>query len=144
MQTLRCRRHLPTSPVSIRLASSTRSEFPATRAQWITTPVRGLLEQLNGEGEDAETNGATMMTSDYVLPTAQELQKRLALAEAQKAAEDARHAAAAEAEKKALLEQLSKPLGIADNEHMRRAGAVIERAVANGRTEVLVTRFRHG
>ena len=84
-----------------------------------------------------------MMTSDYVLPTAQELQKRLALAEAQKAAEDARHAAAAEAEKKALLEQLSKPLGIADDEHMRRAGAVIERAVANGRTEVLVTRFPH-
>ena len=83
------------------------------------------------------------MTTDYVLPTAQELQKRLALAEAQKAAEDAHRAAAAEAEKKALLEQLSKPLGIADDEHMRRAGAVIERAVANGRTEVLVTRFPH-
>ena len=82
-----------------------------------------------------------MMTSDYVLPTAQELQKRLALAEAQKAAEEARHAAAAEAEKKALLDQLSKPLGIADNEHMRRAGAVIERAVANGQTEVFVGRF---
>ena len=83
------------------------------------------------------------MTTDYVLPTAQELQKRLALAEAQKAAEDAHRAAAAEAEKKALLEQLSKPLGIADDEHMRRAGAVIERAMANGRTEVLVTRFPH-
>src|SRR3974377_682951 len=141
MQTLRCRRHLPTSPVSIRLASSTRSEVRPTRAQWITTPGRGLLEQRNGEGDDAETKGATMMTSDYVLPAAQELQKRLALAEAQKAAEDARHAAAAEAEKKALLDQLSKPLGIDDGEHMRRAGKVIERAVAHGQTEVFVGRF---
>src|SRR3974377_923285 len=147
MQTLRCRRHLPTSPVSIRLVSPTRGEFRATRAQWITTPGRGLLEQLNGEGRlrppHAETNGATRMTTGYVLPTAQELQKRLALAEAQKAAEDAHRAAAAEAEKKEPLEQLSKPLGIADDEYMRRAGAVIERAVANGRTEVLVTRFPH-
>ena len=83
------------------------------------------------------------MTSDHVLPTVQELQKRLALAETEKASEDARRAAAAEAEKKALLEQLSKPIGISDDEHMRRAAAVIERAVASGQTEVLVTRFPH-
>ncbi len=82
------------------------------------------------------------MTQD-VLPPANEMQKRLALAEAQKAAEDARRAAAAEAEKKALLEQLSKPIGISDDEHMKRAAAVIERAVASGQTEVLVTRFPH-
>ena len=84
-----------------------------------------------------------MTTTEHVLPTVQELQKRLALAEAQKAAEGARRAAVAEAEKKALLEQLTKPTGISDDEHMKRAAAVIERAVASGQTEVLVTRFPH-
>ena len=83
------------------------------------------------------------MTTDHALPTAQELRKRLALTEAQKATEDARRVAAAEAEKKALLEQLSKPAGISVNEHMKRAAAVIQRAVVNGQTEVLVTRFPH-
>lgn len=83
------------------------------------------------------------MTTDQALPTVQELRKRLALTEAQKAAEDARRVAAAEAEKKALLEQLSKPTGISVNEHMKRAAAVIDRAVVNGQTEVLVTRFPH-
>jgi hypothetical protein len=78
-----------------------------------------------------------------VLPPAKDLQKRLALAAAQKASEEACRAAAAEAEKKALLDQLSKPMGISDDEHMRRAAAVIERAVASGQTEVVVTRFPH-
>ena len=39
-----------------------------------------------------------MTTIDDVLPTAKDLQKRLALVEAQKAADDARRVAAAEAE----------------------------------------------
>jgi hypothetical protein len=43
-----------------------------------------------------------MMTSD-VLPTTKDLQKKLALAEAEKAAETARRAAAEEVEKKKLL-----------------------------------------
>jgi hypothetical protein len=84
-----------------------------------------------------------MMASDHVLPTVQELQKRLAPAEAQKAAGDARHAAAAEAEKEAMLEQLSEPTGISDDDHNKRAAAVIERAVASGRTEAFITRFPH-
>jgi len=74
-------------------------------------------------------------------PTVEELQKRLAAAEAQKAADDARQMAAAEAEKKALLQQLSKPMGISFDEHMKRAAAIIERAVANGQTEVFIERF---
>ncbi len=84
-----------------------------------------------------------MIMTDHTLPPVKELQKRLAVAEAGKAAEDARREAAAEAEKKALLEQLSKPTGVSDDEHMQRAAAVIERAVASGLTEVLVTRFPH-
>jgi hypothetical protein len=43
VQTLRYRRHLPTSSVSIRLAWTTRSEFCATRAQWIATPQTAML-----------------------------------------------------------------------------------------------------
>ena len=80
------------------------------------------------------------MTSD-VLPTTKDLQKKLALAEAEKAAESARRAAAEEAEKKKLLEGLSKPSGVSDEEHVKRAAAIIQRALANGQTEVLVLRF---
>lgn len=80
------------------------------------------------------------MTSD-VLPTTKDLQKMLALAEAEKAAESARRAAAEEAEKKKLLEGLSKPSGVSDEEHVKRAAAIIQRALANGQTEVLVLRF---
>jgi hypothetical protein len=49
-----------------------------------------------------------MMTSD-VLPTTKDLQKMLALAEAEKAAESARRAAAEEAEKKSCLKDCQNP-----------------------------------
>ncbi len=82
-----------------------------------------------------------MTTLDDVLPSAKDLQKKLALAEAEKAAESARRAAAEDAEKKALLEQLSKPSGISDEVRMQRAAAIIQRAANNGQTEVFVGRF---
>jgi hypothetical protein len=82
-----------------------------------------------------------MTTIDDVLPTAKDLQKKLALAEAEKAAESGRRAAAEEAEKKALLEHLLKPSGVSEAERMKRAAAIIERAVTNGQTEVFVGRF---
>ena len=75
------------------------------------------------------------------LPTAQEMMQRLALAQAEKAAEAARKQSAADAEKKALLDTLSAPSGVSEDERMKRAAAIIERAVANGLTEVLVMRF---
>jgi hypothetical protein len=78
---------------------------------------------------------------DDVLPTAKDLQKKLALAEAEKAADTARRLAAEQAEKKALLEHFSKPSGVGDSERMKRAAAIIERAVNNGQTEVFVGRF---
>ena len=83
------------------------------------------------------------MTTEDVLPSAKEMQKRLAAAEAQKAADSERRTTAEESEKKALLDQLSKPIGVSDDEHLKRAAAVIERAVASGLTEVMVTRFPH-
>lgn len=75
------------------------------------------------------------------LPSAEKMMEKLALAEAEKASEAARRHAAAEAEKKALLDKLSAPSGVSDEERMQRAAAIIERAVANGLTEVLLGRF---
>jgi hypothetical protein len=75
------------------------------------------------------------------LPTAQEMMEKLALEEAKKADEAARKHSAAEAEKKALLDKLTKPSGVSEEQRMERATAIVERAVANGLTEVLVYRF---
>ena len=49
--------------------------------------------------------------------------------------------AAAQAEKKALIDELSKPSGISEEEAIRRGIAIIERAVKNRVTEVEVLRF---
>jgi hypothetical protein len=75
------------------------------------------------------------------LPTAQEMMEKLALAEAEKADEAARRHALAEAEKKALLDKLTKPSGVSDEEALRRVKLIVERAVTNGLTEVQVYRF---
>jgi hypothetical protein len=80
-------------------------------------------------------------TLEDLLPTAKDLQKKIAAAEAEKAAAAARHASTEDAEKQALLEQLSKPSGVSDEERMKRAATVIQRAVNNGLTEVFVGRF---
>jgi hypothetical protein len=69
------------------------------------------------------------------------MMEKLALAEAEKASEAVRKEAAADAEKKALLDKLTAPSGVAEEERMKRAAAIIERAVSNGLTEVLVMRF---
>jgi hypothetical protein len=78
---------------------------------------------------------------DELLPTANDFMKKLALAEAEEASKQARKLAEAEAEKKALLDQFTKPSGLSDEEAIHRAITIIERAVSNGRTEVQVHRF---
>ena len=78
---------------------------------------------------------------DDLLPTAKDFMKKLALAEAEEASKQARQAADAEAEKQAFLERLAKPSGVSDEEAIRRGIKLIERAVANGKTEVQVHRF---
>ena len=80
-------------------------------------------------------------TIDDLLPTAADCKKRMAEAEAEKASEYMRKQAAADAEKKALLDHLQKPSGVSDEERMKRAAAIINRAVNNGLTEVMVGRF---
>ena len=79
--------------------------------------------------------------SSFKLPTAQEAMEKLALAEAEKASAGLRKQSEAEAEKKMLLEKLTKPSGVSDDEALRRVGLIIERAVSNGLTEVQVYRF---
>jgi hypothetical protein len=81
------------------------------------------------------------MNLDDLLPTAQHLQKKIALEEAAKAAEEMRKQAEADAEKKALIDQFSKPSGVSDEEGVRRGAAIIQRAANNGLTEVQVYRF---
>jgi hypothetical protein len=82
-----------------------------------------------------------MTKPDELLPSASDFMKKLALAEAEEATKQARKLAEAEAEKKALLDQFSKPSGLSDEEAIQRAIKIIERAVSNGRTEVEVHRF---
>ena len=82
-----------------------------------------------------------MTKPDELLPSASDFMKKLALAEAEEATKQARKLAEAEAEKKALLDQFTKPSGLSDEEAIQRAIKIIERAVSNGRTEVQVHRF---
>jgi molybdopterin-biosynthesis enzyme MoeA-like protein len=77
----------------------------------------------------------------FSLPSAQQVMEKLALAEAEKASAAARKQTEAEAEKKLLLEKITKPSGVSDEEALRRVAAIIERAVSNGLTEVQVYRF---
>ena len=78
---------------------------------------------------------------DELLPSAKDVMKKIALAEAEEASKEARLRAEAEAEKKALLDQLNKPSGLSDEEAIARAIKIIERAMNNRLTEVQVHRF---
>jgi hypothetical protein len=78
---------------------------------------------------------------DDLLPTARDCRQVAAEKESEKASEYMRRRAAEEAEKKELLERLEKPSGVSDEERMKRAAAIIRRAVSNGLTEVEVGRF---
>jgi hypothetical protein len=78
---------------------------------------------------------------DDILPKAKDVLIRVAEAETEKAEERRRAAHAAEAEKKALIDQLKKPSGLSEDEKIKLAARVIERAVKNGLTEVQVYRF---
>jgi hypothetical protein len=78
---------------------------------------------------------------DELLPTAREIQKQASIQQAEKADEHARRLATIEAEKRAMIERLSKPSGLSEDEKITLASNVIQRAVRNGLTEVQVYRF---
>jgi hypothetical protein len=95
-----------------------------------------------GLKRNQRTDGANMtVTAGDVLPKAGDVLLKVAEAEAAKADERRRATAAAEAEKKALIDQLKKPSGLSEDEKIKLAATVIERAVKNGLTEVQVYRF---
>ncbi len=82
-----------------------------------------------------------MSTADDLLPSASDCMKKIAHAEAEKAAAYVRRQTAAEAEKKELLDRLQKPSGVSDEDRLKRAASIIQRAVDNGLTEVFIGRF---
>jgi hypothetical protein len=78
---------------------------------------------------------------DEILPPAKEFAKKLALHEIEEMAKQSRKDKQAATVQKALLDHLQKPSGVSDEEGVRRAVKMIERAVSNGLTEVQVYRF---
>ena len=76
-----------------------------------------------------------------VLPQAADCKKRIAEIEGEKASEYVRVEAAKAAEKEALLDQLRKASGVSNEERMKRAAAIIKRAVESGLTEIEVGQF---
>jgi len=78
---------------------------------------------------------------DDLIPSAKELQKQVSIKEAEKAEEYLRSMAAADAEKRTLIEKLSKPSGLSEDKKIELASSVIQRAVRNGLKEVQVYRF---
>ena len=82
-----------------------------------------------------------MAKIDDLLPNAKEIQREAALKEAERADAQQKLLAAAEAEKRALIEELSKPSGLSEEEKIKKASTIIQRAVKNGLSEVQVYRF---
>jgi hypothetical protein len=76
-----------------------------------------------------------------LVPSAKAVMQQIATAEADKASEAMRKLKREEAEKKALIDRLTKPSGLSDEEVMKKAAVIIERAAKNGLTEVQVYRF---
>ncbi len=111
----------------------------------LTTASANFLansQALHKDNSMVKKEPANLQDSKTVeLPTAKELMKQIAQKEAEKASEYMRQQSAAEREKKALIERLTKPSGVSDEEALRRAMVIIQRAASNGLTEVQVLRF---
>jgi molybdopterin-biosynthesis enzyme MoeA-like protein len=63
------------------------------------------------------------------------------VAEAEKATKAMQAKSKEDAEKKALIDRLTKPSGVSDEEALKRVATIIQRAVKNGLTEVEIIRF---
>jgi hypothetical protein len=73
--------------------------------------------------------------------SAKELMTKIAKVEGEKASKATKAHEAAEAEKQELLDRLTRPSGLSDDEVMEKAAIIINRAVENGMTSVQVFRF---
>jgi hypothetical protein len=90
-----------------------------------------------------EEESAMAENIDDLLPPVKEIQKQAAIKEAEKAQQAARRMSAADGEKRALIAKLGKPSGLTEDEKVKLASTVIQRAVRNGLSEVQVYRFPH-
>lgn len=79
--------------------------------------------------------------TDFQIPSASDNLQRLALVEAEEAAQEARAQRQAEEERRALIRALNKPSGVSDEQAIQRAITLIERAVNDRKNEVQVYRF---
>jgi len=77
------------------------------------------------------------------LLTVKELQAKIAAAEGAKASAALKAQQAEDEEKRALLERLTRPSGLSDDEVMEKASIIINRAVENGLMSVQVFTFPH-
>ncbi len=75
------------------------------------------------------------------LPTAKDLRVKIAQIEGERASAATKAHAAAEAEKQAFLDRISKPSGLTDDQVLEKASHIVSRAVSNGLTSVQVFRF---
>jgi len=73
--------------------------------------------------------------------SAKELMTKIAKVEGEKASKAIKAHEEAEAEKQELLDRLSRPSGLSDDEVMEKAAAIVNRAVEAGMTSVQVFRF---
>jgi hypothetical protein len=100
-----------------------------------------MFNMINRTGTEGEHQSMAPDELSKLLPTAKQIMEQVALAEAEKASEAMRQKAKADAEKKALIDRLTRPSGVSEEERLKRAATIIQRAVKNGLTEVEVTRF---
>jgi hypothetical protein len=100
-----------------------------------------MFNMINRTGTEGEHQSMAPDELSKLLPTAKQIMEQVALAEAEKASEAMRQKAKADAEKKALFDRLTRPSGVSEEERLKRAATIIQRAVKNGLTEVEVTRF---
>src|SRR5215475_7550504 len=85
-------------------------------------------------------NGREAMANIF---NAQELRKKIAIAQGEKASAAMKARQAEEAEKEALLDKMRKPSGLSDDEIVEKASIIVNRAVENGLSSVQVYRFPH-
>src|SRR3954464_13761925 len=83
-----------------------------------------------------------MRTALDKLPTAEQAMEQLTITQLAKDADAARQREREDAEKKALVDRLTRPSGVSDEEALKRVASIIQRAVKNGLGEVEIIRFR--
>src|SRR3569832_195873 len=84
---------------------------------------------------------ASVTEDGMALPTAKDLQKKIAQVEAEKASVALKAQTAADSEKQAFVDRISKPSGLTDEQVLEKASHIITRAVENGLTSVQVFQF---